>query len=330
MFALSRGRDTFLSVICPKRCQADLPIGIYLTDSAINRDLARLSFATASLVGGGGMGIFEGADPDALDRLADGFERSADQLAAAVRAVGGLVDRVYWLGQTGEHFRHDWQTRLASQLREAAAGLTGAGATLRRNAAEQRAASGAGGGSQTGFAGPLGSAMDVSGMREPLDRLSRIVGVPDTLGKWDKLLRLEGVRGGPLLHALDGVGRLGNTPIGELLLKGVAAPISHFTTGFDIASDGGAVADAVSQHRYLDGTEAAMDGAAAALKDAPYPTAYLAGVTVDIWKNVVHDARQVDWAHLPTMSDIKEYGWSSLQEAITGETFRQQVLSSVF
>ena len=36
------------------------------------------------------MGVFEGADPDALDRLAEGFERCADQLEAAVRT--GIAD----------------------------------------------------------------------------------------------------------------------------------------------------------------------------------------------------------------------------------------------
>lgn len=254
------------------------------------------------------MGQFEGADPEVLDRLADGFQQSASLLDGAVEQVTTLVDHAYWQAHTGDEFRREWHGSLVPRLRSAADGLRDASTTLQRNASEQRAASGAGG-SGAGFM--AGSAAALLGW---LDVASRNVGVPGTLGTWDRLLHMPGVHSGPAVR-VDELERVDGAGLGKMLLKDVPAPFTLAVTGLDVSVDAVKTSQDVSQHHYLDAAETTMDGTSAALKATPNPVAYAAGAAVGIWGYVLQDARQVDWAHLPSMSDIKMYGWSSLQEA---------------
>ena len=83
-----------------------------------------------------------GADTAELDRAAADISRAAQQLetirTAVSRQLGGLSS---WEGSDRLRFQQRWSGDTAPQLTAAAAGLNEAAATLRRNAAEQRAAS---------------------------------------------------------------------------------------------------------------------------------------------------------------------------------------------
>lgn len=96
-----------------------------------------------------------GADPDALDRLAADFDRSAGVLESTAVRVRASVHANPWAGARATRFRNDWDQRHGPMLKRTAGALRTAARQLRVQAQEQRQASSAGGGSTvpTGGAG---------------------------------------------------------------------------------------------------------------------------------------------------------------------------------
>jgi len=96
-----------------------------------------------------------GADPDALDRLAADFDRSAGVLESTSVRVRASVHANPWAGARATRFRNDWDQRHGPMLKRTAGALRTAARQLRVQAQEQRQASSAGGGSTvpTGGAG---------------------------------------------------------------------------------------------------------------------------------------------------------------------------------
>jgi uncharacterized protein YukE len=103
-----------------------------------------------------------GADPDALDRLAADFDRSAGALESTAVRVRASVHANPWAGAKATRFRNDWDQRHGPMLKRTALALRTAAKQLRLQAQEQRQASSAGGGGIGGSvpssgAGPRGN-----------------------------------------------------------------------------------------------------------------------------------------------------------------------------
>lgn len=83
-----------------------------------------------------------GADPDDLERLAVRMDAASSNVDRIRSAVDVSVRRAPWNGRVADRFKADWSSQHAAALRAAAEFLTGASNSLRRNAEEQRNASG--------------------------------------------------------------------------------------------------------------------------------------------------------------------------------------------
>ena len=105
-----------------------------------------------------------GADPDALERLAGDFDRGAGSLESIVLRVRTSVHANPWAGARATRFRTDWDQRHGPQLKRTATTLRTAATQLRRQAAEQRQASSAGGGSIAGHSTSRGSGRSGDGV----------------------------------------------------------------------------------------------------------------------------------------------------------------------
>lgn len=82
-----------------------------------------------------------GADVEALERLAMQFEQSAERLRHQAGAVGEGVRVSAWVGPVALRFQLDWDSTHSVQLKQVAEALGENARSLRKNAAEQRAAS---------------------------------------------------------------------------------------------------------------------------------------------------------------------------------------------
>lgn len=89
------------------------------------------------------MAAMSGADPDQLDRAAGEFDSSAQLLVELRRSLDRHIRSAPWRGANADRFLQQWDGQHHRALREARAYLEAAGAELRRNAEEQRWASGA-------------------------------------------------------------------------------------------------------------------------------------------------------------------------------------------
>lgn len=114
-----------------------------------------------------------GADPDALDRLAADFDRSAGALESTAVRVRASVHANPWSGPKATRFRHDWDQRHGPLLKRTAVALRAAAKQLRLQAQEQRQASSAGGGAISGMRG--GADAHGSGTSRGSDRLNATV-----------------------------------------------------------------------------------------------------------------------------------------------------------
>jgi hypothetical protein len=84
-----------------------------------------------------------GADPEQLDALGHRMIVSADRLEAIRGEIGALLNHGRWEGTDAERFRGRWYGQLAVMLNSASVATRDAAVTLRANADQQRAASGA-------------------------------------------------------------------------------------------------------------------------------------------------------------------------------------------
>jgi hypothetical protein len=102
------------------------------------------------------MSITEGADVDALEGLAVGFEQFAERVEGAYTPVRQALHRSNWVGADADTFATEWDGPSRARLSAVATSLRAAATSLRRNAAEQREASesaGSGGGRAAWSAG---------------------------------------------------------------------------------------------------------------------------------------------------------------------------------
>lgn len=83
-----------------------------------------------------------GADPGQLEELARQVLAMAGTLGRAQSSLNGQLRHAPWRGAAADRFRQDWAARYSPAMLRAAAALRDAEATLRRNAQEQRVASG--------------------------------------------------------------------------------------------------------------------------------------------------------------------------------------------
>lgn len=97
-----------------------------------------------------------GADVDALDAVATAIARDAERLQRARHEIDAHVTTAWWRGGDAEGFRARWRSTDGAQLARIAGRLGDVAVELRRQAADQRRASGD---------APLGGGMD--GLRAP-------------------------------------------------------------------------------------------------------------------------------------------------------------------
>lgn len=83
-----------------------------------------------------------GADVTALDDIARELDGYASRAERARSAVDAQLRRTYWIGPDADAFRTRWHRIAVGDLGSFSADLAGAAAELRRQAAQQRAASG--------------------------------------------------------------------------------------------------------------------------------------------------------------------------------------------
>lgn len=131
-----------------------------------------------------------GADPDALDRLAADFDRSAGTLESTAVRVRASVHANPWAGAKATRFRNDWDQRHGPMLKRTALALRSAAKQLRLQAQEQRQASSAGGGAIAGVRGGGGShrpggRLTLDGLVDAVQVLGISAGVTAALGRWN-------------------------------------------------------------------------------------------------------------------------------------------------
>jgi hypothetical protein len=86
---------------------------------------------------------FVGADPEQLEALSVRLDQGIQSLEAIRSQVTGSLGRVHWEGHDGDRFRDDWHSHHAMAIAAACDLLREAARALRKNAMEQREASGA-------------------------------------------------------------------------------------------------------------------------------------------------------------------------------------------
>lgn len=131
-----------------------------------------------------------GADPDALERLAGDFDRGAGSLESIVLRVRTSVHANPWAGARATRFRSDWDQRHGPQLKRTATTLRTAAKQLRQQAAEQRQASSAGGGSIAGVPGAggqgrPGGGLNIDGVLDAIEALDISAKITAALGHWN-------------------------------------------------------------------------------------------------------------------------------------------------
>lgn len=89
--------------------------------------------------------MFVGADIEELDRLAKAFDDAAMKLEQMTRSLQRLANGSSWAGRDAEAFRSDWNGKARGALQRSSTDLRQAAQAVRRNADDQRTASGGGG-----------------------------------------------------------------------------------------------------------------------------------------------------------------------------------------
>ena len=111
------------------------------------------------------MSVITGADADALDAAADQLTAAADELDRSAAGLASTLGALRWIGSVAVRFSDLWSSQHNPRMSKNSVFLRDAAATLHRDAAEQRAAAGADGGSgwtPQGFAGGVGRAAELA------------------------------------------------------------------------------------------------------------------------------------------------------------------------
>ena len=133
-----------------------------------------------------------GADPEQLDDLSRCFNSLAERLDTVSSQLGVAIGRTAWHGHDADQFRGDWSRHFAPTLGRVAWAMRAEADVLRRNADEQRHASGSAGsvGSVSPSLTPPGwnpteglALDDTRAAKDALRRIDQIVG--DGPGRFD-------------------------------------------------------------------------------------------------------------------------------------------------
>jgi uncharacterized protein YukE len=289
-----------------------------------------------------------GADSDDLDSLARDFGVTAQRLDRILRNVSVGLANAPWQGPAANRFRADWNKVHRARLANASHFLRDGEARLRRNADAQRHASAAEGGSGSshyvqgrGGAGWLSAVGD--GLRSAWGAATRAeswsswalgpLGILTlkTTGRYTNLWRSVITATGPFMKyksspLLTGLNRLApyrwahrvagvvdGFPLVQAAGRGFAA-ISFADKGLDLV-------DAVRRGDAGDAIGTGVDAAAAGLKMSKNPVAYLIGVNLSVWSDVVEEAGEVDFRQgLP--NPLAEGSWSNIYVPALKETGR--------
>jgi hypothetical protein len=176
---------------------------------------------------------FVGANSEQLDALAGQFDRVAEALDGIRTTIGGGLDHTYWEGHNADRFRHDWRGRHTPAVTAACAALREAARTLRVNAAQQRGASVASGGSlnTTGGVG-----QETSDVREVVAGGQSVLWGANLLANGSDLSALRQFNEGPAMRLLGGVAvALDVTQLAAQIHDGDVQFGTVFRTGWDAA-----------------------------------------------------------------------------------------------
>lgn len=238
------------------------------------------------------MASVAGADIDQLRALARSFAQSADRLDGVTREVSGRLSAPLWLGPDADRYKSQWQGQSTATLRNASQALRGAATAIERNATEQELASSSGGGLTAAAA-----ATALSG------------GGSTNLFNW--LVDARDFLGDAPLWPLNNGTVIGATPFG---------PLVPFFDALGLAFD-----DRISpEHKIIDAGGALADLAGGLLRDVPNPVAYLSGVAISQWSDVVTMAAKTDFSSsaLNTVGDYiaKDPGgaFNAAKDAVVG------------
>lgn len=288
-----------------------------------------------------------GADPEALDRLAADFERSAGVLESTAVRVRASVHANPWAGARATRFRNDWDQRHGPMLKRTALSLRTAAKQLRVQAQEQRQASSAGGGSTVRSSGQLGASADRLTPSSPFGSwtdfqnqfrletgLLSLSGAVSTLGRnsslvgrypkgWDKLAEASDFfrykRGLNGIFSVNGLGKMVDNIPGLGRIGAVSGGIDLAVTASDFATTPSVLG--------------ASQTVAAGLKMSSHPVAYLGGMALSSINMAAEEATKTDWspeAFRTTTDFIRDQGPGVVVEELgkaTAEVLTKRIWS---
>ncbi len=256
-----------------------------------------------------------GADAGQLLALAARLDRQADEIDRAQRALTGRLRSAPWQGPGADRYRQRWESARPAAGDRGGRVPADSARELRTNAAQQQEASGQGGatgGIGTRVLDSLGIAWGtLSGAAErwgsiaaPILGLGTLTTAAATVGRYTNAYRpLLGAgdwmryKQSPILQSIKSWGGAAGSRGGWVsqtlnnpVFKGVnafAGRVNQVSRGIDAA---GTLVDLATGRQTVDGgdiTRAAADVSASGLKATKNPVAYLAGVNVSIWSDVV-------------------------------------------
>ena len=281
-----------------------------------------------------------GMDAGTIRSLADQMDRLAAHLESIIGSVEGSVHQAgsMWFGSDSAAFRDDWARGHRPALTVLAHDIRSLAGTARTNAAEQDSASGATGGSGSSGAaarGIVGGAQRLwrDGLKDfsdRLDRLNTIPGLPGLFDHWHRVLHAA-----PFLHGTAGrldkdfahLGRqldhlshgavhspgvqqlLHSSPVhgaGEVI-AGSADTLGKIGSGVDVVTDGVNAFHHAHQGDVSGELHDLSHATSTMLKSSKNPEAYLGGVIVSEYTDVIDQAAKIDWHQglpAPTPSNL--------------------------
>ena len=174
-----------------------------------------------------------GADVESLRQLAQTFNNKSQVLDNDVNlALKALVSATDWQGSDGDKFKDDWDSVLASQVRNAAQALAQASWDLNRNADEQEQASGggAGGGGAGGVVGSSYGGGGVTGSSGSFGGGGGSAGITGSTGSFED----AGISGSS--GSFGGAGVTGSS--GSFAVSGIGASGKFGQQGVHVFGDG--------------------------------------------------------------------------------------------
>lgn len=265
------------------------------------------------------MTAFFGADVDQLRELAAQFQRTAERVDSVLNEVNNQATvATRWEGPDSESFRSEWQGHGSAAMRSAGDVLRDAARQLQANARAQEQAStddgaiGAGSGLQ-GWPGGWSRTLEHTwndGNRPPWMR--GLPGFQLSPGLWPDPVRIHDWTHG--LHDIWDTETpvfgmkigdfVGHVPGGGDIGKIIAISDIAFDPSRSILDKAGALGDMVT------------DKFAGDLMGNPLnPTAYLSGLAILTWKDVIDEGAKADFSSTG-MQTVANYAWTHPSETV--------------